>query len=222
MSDFILAPSILSADFARLGDELEALAKGGAAYVHLDVMDGRFVPNISFGVPVIASLKQEAKRRGIDIVFDVHLMIHDHECYVKDFVHAGGDVVTFHYETCKDDADVLRTVDLIRRRGAKAGLAINPSTSVDALVKFADKIDMALIMSVNPGFGGQGFIESALDKARTLRKHAPTLDIQMDGGINLSNYKTVIEAGANVVVVGSAIFKHDDVESETKKYISFI
>ena len=222
MTDFILAPSILSADFAHMGDELEKIAKGGAQYVHLDVMDGRFVPNISFGIPVIASLKKDALRRELELVFDAHLMIHDHECYVKDFIEAGSDIVTFHYETCKTDSDVLRTVDLIRRRGAKAGLAINPSTPVDVLIKFASEIDMALIMSVNPGFGGQGFIESALDKARTLRKHAPTLDIQMDGGINLANYKTVLEAGANIIVVGSAIFNQADVINETKKYSSHI
>ena len=220
MKELILAPSILSADFANMGDQLEALAKGGAKYVHLDVMDGHFVPNISFGVPVIASLKKEAVRRGLDLVFDTHLMILAPQKYAKEFVKAGADIVVFHYEACASPCEVHEIIDYISNLGAKVGLAISPDTPVDVLFEFVNKIDMALIMSVYPGFGGQSFIETALEKSKALRTYAPELDIQMDGGISLANYKMVADAGTNIIVVGSAIFNETDVASECKKYVN--
>ena len=219
MKEFILAPSVLSANFACMGKELEALAKGGAKYVHLDVMDGHFVPNISFGIPVVASLKKETTRLGLELFFDTHLMITNPHKYVAEFVKAGSDLVTFHYEACKSPCEVHEVIDLISNLGAKVGLAISPDTDVEVLFEFVNKIDMALIMSVYPGFGGQSFIESALEKSKALRAYAPGLDIQMDGGISLANYKKVIEAGTNIIVVGSAIFNEADVANECKKYM---
>ncbi|MCL2168790.1 MAG: ribulose-phosphate 3-epimerase [Defluviitaleaceae bacterium] len=218
----ILSPSILSADFAKMGDELAAIAKGGAQYVHLDVMDGHFVPNISFGAFVVAALKKDAARNGINLAFDVHLMICDPKTYVKPFVDAGADLIVFHYEACAHDEERTEIIDLIRSYGVKAGLAISPDTPVDALIKFCTQIDMALIMSVYPGFGGQSFIPAALDKARALRSAAPMLDIQMDGGIALSNLQDVLDSGVNVVVVGSAIFSKPDIVSTTEKYMEVL
>ena len=218
MSNFILAPSILSADFARMGDQLEAIAEGGAKYVHLDIMDGHFVPNISFGIPVVASLKNEVFNRGLNLIFDVHLMISNPEGYAKTFVEAGADIITIHYEACKDDTNTGRIIDMIKYYGVQVGLAINPDTPVERVFPFVDKIDMALIMSVRPGFGGQSFIGTSLDKARTLREYAPELDIQMDGGINLENFRDVVNAGANVVVAGSAIFHEADIVAATQAF----
>jgi ribulose-phosphate 3-epimerase len=216
----ILAPSILSADFARLGEQMAALARGGAKYLHLDVMDGHFVPNISFGIPVVASLRKEAERLGLKPVFDAHLMIADPAAYIESFAQAGADIITFHMEVCENIGEARKIIDLIHAQNKKAGVAINPGTPVSPLLELADYINMALIMSVNPGFGGQSFIPSALDKARTLRQHAPNLDIQMDGGINLQNLQAVINSGTNIIVVGSALLNQPDLEAATQSLVS--
>ncbi|MDR2167131.1 MAG: ribulose-phosphate 3-epimerase [Clostridiales bacterium] len=213
-----LAPSILSADFSRLGEQIEALARGGAEYLHLDVMDGHFVPNISFGVPVVASLRKEAERRGLNLIFDAHLMIAEPAKFVAPFAEAGADIITFHMETCENVDEARKIIDSIRTQNKKAGVAINPDTPIEPLLRLANHIDMALIMSVNPGFGGQGFIARTLEKARILRNHAPNLDIQMDGGINLENFERVLESGVNIVVVGSAILSRSDIEAATSAY----
>ncbi|MCL2353848.1 MAG: ribulose-phosphate 3-epimerase [Defluviitaleaceae bacterium] len=215
MKNTILAPSILSADFATLGEQIKALEAGGAKYLHLDVMDGHFVDNISFGVPIVASLRPHFP----NLVFDCHLMIADPKKYIKPFADAGADVISFHYEVMASDDDVLETIGMIRACGAKAALAINPSTPFDAIEDYLEILDMVLIMSVNPGFGGQGFIAESLDKAKKIRQMYPDLDIQMDGGINLNTVDSALESGVNIIVVGSAILSKDDVLAETQKYM---
>ncbi len=201
----ILAPSILSADFWRLGEELEAIGRAGAQYVHFDVMDGRFVPSISFGLPVLASLK-----RRCGLVMDVHLMIEEPIRYVGAFAKAGADIITFHLEAATSPQD---TIDRIRQTGCRVGMSIKPGTSVEALYPYMGQLDMALIMTVEPGFGGQVMIESCLDKARVLRDYLDSLglqtDIEADGGIHAGNVEKVLAAGVNVVVAGSALFGED-------------
>ncbi|MCL2350384.1 MAG: ribulose-phosphate 3-epimerase [Defluviitaleaceae bacterium] len=212
-----LAPSILAADFAQLGDALAVIDDAGAQYVHLDVMDGHFVPNISFGVPVIESLRKEADRRGLSLVFDAHLMIANPKDYIEVFAKAGADIITFHLEACGGLDEALEIVNLIHCQGKKAGVAVNPGTPACGLLKISDYIEMGLIMSVEPGFGGQGFIEHTLEKVSALRAHAPLLDIQIDGGIGHKNIQKVVKAGANVIVAGSAVFGADDVYAATKQ-----
>ncbi|MCL2753372.1 MAG: ribulose-phosphate 3-epimerase [Defluviitaleaceae bacterium] len=216
----ILSPSVLSADFAQLGEGLQAIASGGAKYIHLDVMDGHFVPNISFGIPVIASLRKEAEKLGLNLIFDTHLMIADPAKYIKDFANAGSDIITFHIEACESPDHAVQIAKNIHSLGKKAGIAINPHTSINAISSIAHIFDMALVMSVVPGFGGQGFIAETLEKTRYLRKNFPNLDIQMDGGISHENLQIVLDAGANIIVVGSAIFGKSDVTTETKSYVS--
>lgn len=201
-----LAPSVLSADFSTLGNDIATVATAGAPIIHLDVMDGKFVPNISFGAPVIASV-----RKVTDAIFDVHLMIEEPSRYLKDFAKAGADIITVHYEACQDVTD---TLSQIRELGTKVGLSISPDTSVDVVKPFLSQVDMILIMSVHPGFGGQKFIEESLDKIRAVRDMADELGlkelwIEVDGGIGEDNIATVMEAGANVFVAGSAVFKGD-------------
>lgn len=201
-----LAPSVLSADFSTLGNDITTVATAGAPIIHLDVMDGKFVPNISFGAPVIASV-----RKVTDAIFDVHLMIEEPSRYLKDFAKAGADIITVHYEACQDVTD---TLSQIRELGTKVGLSISPDTSVDVVKPFLSQVDMILIMSVHPGFGGQKFIEESLDKIRAVRDMADELGlkelwIEVDGGIGEDNIATVMEAGANVFVAGSAVFKGD-------------
>ena len=198
----ILAPSILSADFARLGEEVKGCGEAGAQYIHIDVMDGRFVPNLTFGPPVIRCIRPYTER-----VFDVHLMIEEPDRYITAFREAGADLLTVHAEACRH---LDRTVQAIHEAGMKAGVALNPATPVQLLSDILPMLDMVLVMSVNPGFGGQRFIPYTLDKIRSLRQMAETrglsLDIEVDGGVNLQNLPEILKAGANVIVAGSSVF----------------
>ena len=204
---FILAPSLLASDFSNLESEIKKVYMDGAgcAYLHLDVMDGVFVKNISFGVPVIASI-----RKVCDIVFDTHLMIINPIRYIPDFVGAGADIITFHLEACEDADEIRQTISLIKQSGKKCGVSIKPATPASALCPYLADIDMALVMSVEPGFGGQKFMEGSLEKIKELRKIKTeknySFDIEVDGGITLDNIKEVKAAGANVIVAGSSIF----------------
>lgn len=197
----IVAPSLLAADFSKLREEIQEVESYGAEYLHLDVMDGNFVPNISFGVPIISSIRKHS-----NLVFDVHLMVENPDRFIKDMVDAGADVITIHAEATKH---LNRTIQLIKSYGKKVGVALNPSTPLDVIKYDLKDIDMVLIMTVNPGFGGQAFIEGMLQKIRDLRSIDPNIDIQVDGGINNKTSKLVKEAGANILVAGSYLFKGD-------------
>ena len=212
-----LSPSILSADFCKLGDGICQTEENGAVYLHFDVMDGVFVPSISFGMPVLASIKPSVKQ-----VMDTHLMITEPIRYVEEFAKAGADILTVHYEACKD---VRATLEKIRECGMKTGLAISPDTSVDVLKEFLGEVDMFLVMTVRPGFGGQKLIPETLDKVRDLRgmlnERGLETDIQVDGGIYASNVKEALDAGANVIVAGSAVFKGNPGE-KTKELMEIL
>jgi ribulose-phosphate 3-epimerase len=201
-----IAPSILSADFARLGEEVRAIESGGADYVHVDVMDGHFVPNITIGPPVVAAL-----RKVTTLPLDVHLMIEDPDRYIPDFAGAGADIITVHAEA---SIHLHRTVQLIRSLGKKAGVSLNPATPVSALDVILDDLDLVLVMTVNPGFGGQGFISSCLPKIEALRREIDrrrlSVELQVDGGVKTDNIARIAAAGADVFVAGSAVFATAD------------
>ncbi len=202
---YILAPSILAADFSKLGEDVKTVADAGAEYIHLDVMDGAFVPSISFGMPVIEKL-----RGTTDKVFDVHMMVEEPGRYVADMKKAGADLICVHQEAC---LHLDRTINQIKELGCKVGVAINPATPVETLSCILDQVDMFLIMSVNPGFGGQKFIPYTLEKIKKLRQMLNeaglNTDIQVDGGVSAANVRDVLDAGANIIVAGSAVFKND-------------
>ncbi len=201
-----ISPSVLAADFSRLGEQIKRVEDAGAEYLHLDVMDGIFVPNISFGSCVIAALRKDSQ-----MVFDVHLMITDPIRYIDDFIKAGADIITIHYESCEDPLSVAR---YIRSRGVKASVSIKPKTPSEVLFPMLNELDMVLVMTVEPGFGGQKLIPETVQKVRELRDYANAnginIDIEVDGGIGADNLTMLTDAGANVIVAGSSIFKAAD------------
>jgi ribulose-phosphate 3-epimerase len=209
-----IAPSILSADFSNLKDEILKLEKGGADYIHLDVMDGIFVPNITFGAPVIKNI-----RKFTDIPFDVHLMIDKPERYIKDFVDAGADIITVHQEAT---THLHRTIEMIKSFGVKAGVALNPATPLETLEYVLDYVDLVLIMTVNPGFGGQKFIDSTRRKIKKIKSMVTERDlnvlIEADGGIKLDNFREIVDCGLDIIVVGSGIFEADDIVERVRMF----
>lgn len=212
-----LSPSILSADFWKLGEQIRELEKAGVTYLHIDVMDGNFVPSISFGVPVLQSIRKQT-----DLFLDVHLMIENPEQYVDEFADNGADMINFHLEAAKDVKSLIKQ---IRRLDKKVGITIKPATSVLAVEPYLELIDMVLVMTVEPGFGGQKLLPRCLDKVRYLRQvideRGFRCDVEVDGGVKLDNIATVLEAGANVVVAGSAVFKND-IQETAKEFLSAI
>ena len=212
-----LSPSILSADYTILGEQIRTMDEAGAQYVHIDVMDGQFVPSISIGLPVIKTI-----RKCTDRIFDVHLMIEEPIRYIDEFAEAGADIITVHAESCRH---LDRTIDAIKEKGIIAGAALNPATPLSAIEYVLPKLDMVLVMTVNPGFGGQKLIPYTLDKVRNLRelvkRSGNKIDIEVDGGINLSNVQEVVDAGANIIVAGSAVF-NGDIESNVKSFLNIL
>lgn len=215
--NYILAPSILAADFNNLGEEMKKTERNGARYIHFDVMDGMFVPSISFGMPVLKSIHDTTEQ-----IMDAHLMVQEPIRYIEAFKDAGADIVTIHLEACEN---VEETIAKIRECGMKVGLSICPETSEKEVEHLLSKIDMLLVMSVHPGFGGQKFIPESLDKIRAIRKmieeQGLNVDIQVDGGIYLTNVREVLDAGANIIVAGSAVFKGDPAQN-TKEFMEIL
>ena len=207
-----LAPSILSADFARLLEDVKKVEKAGCEYLHIDVMDGHFVPNITLGPGIVKSL-----RKDVNMVFDAHLMIENPDNYIKNFVDAGCDIIVVHQEACRH---LHRTIQNIKSYGIKAGVALNPATPIETIKYVLQDVDMVLLMSVNPGFGGQSYIPVVTEKIKELKalidEMGLDIDIEVDGGVKPSNIKEVVDAGANVLVAGSAIFGADDIDEAVK------
>lgn len=199
----LISPSILSADFSAIKQQCQLIVDNGADMIHFDVMDGVFVDNITFGIKFVADL-----RKHFDIIFDVHLMIVNPQKYISQFAKAGADIITIHYEAC---SDVQGAITAIKASGAKCGVSIKPNTDIEVLFPYIADIDMILVMSVEPGFGGQAFIPTALDKIAKLRSVSADIDIEVDGGINVDNVQAVIDSGANIIVAGSAIFGAKDI-----------
>lgn len=206
-----LSPSILSADFAKLESEINDVTDAGAKYIHVDVMDGHFVPNITIGACVVKSI-----RKHTDAVLDVHLMIENPNDYAEDFLKAGADIITVHHES---NLNFKKVYELVREYNKKICVSVNPETNVSVLDQYGDYVDMFLVMSVHPGFGGQSFIESSISKIEYLRKKYPNIDIEVDGGVKLSNVKKIIDAGANIIVAGSAVFSGDNTKGNVKKFL---
>lgn len=212
----LISPSLLAADFTNLKEEILKVEEAGATYLHFDVMDGHFVNNISFGQPVLKSIS-----KCHHLVNDVHIMISEPKKYASDFIKVGADILTFHYEACSNDKEVLEIIDIIHQKGAKAGLSIKPNTPVEVLFPFLPFLDLVLIMSVEPGFGGQSFIKSSLDKIIRLRNKIDTDGfktlIEVDGGINEKTAPLCKVAGADILVAGSYLFSHDDIKERMEK-----
>lgn len=210
----VLAPSILAADFTKLGDDINATLKGGVNWIHCDIMDGHFVPNISYGPGIVKA----AKKAAPEAFMDVHLMIENPDQYVENFVEAGADLISVHYETCPH---LHRSIQNIKKYGLMAGVVINPATSLHNIEPILDDVDLVLIMSVNPGFGGQSFIESSYEKLRDLAEMREDRQlgflIQVDGGVSLKNIKKVAEAGADVLVAGSSVFSAEDITARVEE-----
>lgn len=218
MSKIIISPSILSADFKNLKKEIDLISQSKAEFLHFDVMDGHFVDNISFGLPVLESIASSHR-----LINDVHIMISNPLKYAQRFVKAGANILTFHYEACKDDEEVLKIIDIIHQNGAKAGLSIKPQTDVKKIASFIKEVDLILIMSVEPGFGGQSFMDNSLPKIRYLRQYIDDNNlntlIEVDGGINEETAKLVKEAGVDVIVAGSFIFHGQDYKEQVEKLL---
>ena len=210
MKQVCIAPSILSANFAKLGEEIALVESLGAEYLHFDVMDGHFVPNISFGIPVLKSISSIHQ-----MVNDVHIMISDPDLYIEKFAKAGADIITFHYEACANEEEVQDVIDMIHARGVRAGMSIKPNTPVEVVEPFLEDLELVLVMSVEPGFGGQSFIPEALDKIAYLRKMIDVNGylclVEVDGGINEKTAKLCKDAGVDILVAGSYLFGHEDI-----------